>query len=212
MPATGAPKQDPSVSLHSGGVQTPIPDPTTLTTEIIRREFNSLKELIFSRLDAMDKAMDLFSENITRVPTDTDKQIMHLKELHNEKFDSISVQFKERDTRTEQTSRDSKVAVDAALQAAKEAVSEQNKSNALAIGKSETTFTKQIDQIGTLVNTMQKAIDDKIDDIKSRLQGAESRKIGGNEVWGYLIGGIGMLIGAVSAGVAILSFIQRTIK
>ena len=44
------------------------------------------------------------------------------------------------------------VAVDAALQAAKEAVGEQNKSNALAIAKSEATFTKQIDQIGVLIS------------------------------------------------------------
>ena len=94
----------------------------------------------------------------------------NLKTLHQEKFDSIATQFQERDTRTEQTSRDSKVAVDAALQAAKEAVGEQNKSNALAIAKSEATFTKQIDQIGVLVTSMGKGFDDKVDDIKSRLR------------------------------------------
>src|ERR1700738_587069 len=137
----------------------PIPDPTVLTTQQLLRELNNLKEIMYTRLDAMDKAMGIFSDNITRVPTDTDKQISHLKELHDEKFKSISIQFAERDTRTEQTSRDSKVAVDAALQAAKEAVGEQNKSSALAIAKSEASTTKQIDQLGTNIQNGNKAVD-----------------------------------------------------
>ncbi len=79
----------------------------------------------------------MFNANITRVPTDTDKQIQHLKELVvalieerdklvAEKFNGISTQFKERDVRVEQTARDTKVAVDAALQAAEKAVIKQN--------------------------------------------------------------------------------------
>ena len=139
----------------------PSPDPTLLTTEQLLREIEHLRAFLVGRLEAMDKAMVIFNENITRVPTDTDKQIQHLKELHDEKFESIKIQFIERDTRTEQTSRDSKVAVDAALQAAKEAVGEQNKSSALAIAKSEASTIKQIDQQGLLISTATKALEDK---------------------------------------------------
>ena len=111
----------------------------------------------------------------------TSEKVIHLELLHDEKFASIQNQFTERDTRTEQTSRDSKVAVDAALQAAKEAVGEQNKSNALAIAKSEAAFTKQIDQISTLIQTTVKGVDDKIDDIKTRLTLIEGNTVGRTE-------------------------------
>src|SRR6185503_2831523 len=77
----------------------PIPDPTVLTTQQLQREVAALKEIIFTRLDANDKAVQLLHEDVTRVPTDTDKQIAHLKELHEEKFDSIDQQIKERDAR-----------------------------------------------------------------------------------------------------------------
>jgi hypothetical protein len=67
----------------------PIPDPTTLTTNQLNAAILALKELVVTRLDGMDKAMSLFNENITRVPTDTDKQIQHLKELHDTKIKSL---------------------------------------------------------------------------------------------------------------------------
>src|ERR1035437_4711158 len=144
----------------------------------VTHEVEALRQLVFTRLDAMDKAIFLFNDNITRVPTETDRQIDHLKTLIDEKFRSIATQFAERDTRTEQTSRDSKVAVDAALQAAKEAVGEQNKSSALAISKSESATTKQIDQQSTLIATATASLSDKLDDLKSRLLGVEGRATG----------------------------------
>lgn len=68
----------------------PDPDPTTLTTAQLLREIDSLKELVFTRLDGMDTAIKLFNENITRVPTDTDKKIQHLKELHEAAFEAAN--------------------------------------------------------------------------------------------------------------------------
>lgn len=96
--------------------------------------------------------------------------------------------------RTEQSSKDSKVAVDAALQAAKEAVGEQNKSSALAIAKSETATTKQIDQLGILIQNNTKAFDDKISDLKDRLTRIEGMGQGASAMWGWVAGGIGLLL------------------
>jgi hypothetical protein len=216
-----------------------IPDPTLLTTAALKHEIALLKELITTRLDSMDKAQSLFEENLSRVPTDTDKQISHLKELHDskflqlesslamslnnrelavaaigvrldgmdkavdllqvlsdkvmekvdekihslkdiheEKFGSIQVQFRERDVRTEQSSKDSKVAIDAALQAAKDAVGEQNKSSALAIAKSEASTIKQIDQMTLMIQVSNKGVDDKFDDVKERLTRIEGKNEG----------------------------------
>ena len=137
---------------------TPVPDPTILTTQQLYREIATSREILETRLNAMDTATDLNKQATDKIPNIIDNKVAQLKNVFDErfatvveKFRSIETQFKERDTRTEQSSKDSKVAVDAALQAAKEAVGEQNKSNALAIAKSETAFTKQLDQIGALI-------------------------------------------------------------
>ncbi len=75
----------------------PVPDPTVLTTDQLRREITGLRELIETRITAV-------------------------LQLHEEKFNSIDTRFAERDKRVEQGSRDNKMTVDLALQTAKEAV------------------------------------------------------------------------------------------
>lgn len=197
----------------------PIPDPTILTTQQLYHELNSLRELVETRLDAMDKATELLNANMTRIPTETDKQVGHLKELHDEKFESIDKQFLERDNRVDKIAELNQKAIDAALQAAKEAVGEQNKSSATAIGKSEASMTKQLDQITNLITTTNKTLDEKInsiktfydskiDDVKKEIAGLrESRSEsggkskGGEAIWGYVVGVIGLI--AVVIGVVI---------
>ena len=181
--------------IPGSGERRPIPDPTVLTTQQLLRELTALKELVFTRLDGMDEATRLIQAQQARVPTEVDRAVNNLRELlearnnsietnlrdvYDEKFHSIETQFKERDTRTEQTSKDSKVAVDAALQAAKEAVGEQNKSSALAIAKSEASTAKQIDQLQTLITTTSNNSDEKIADLKERLTRIEGMT-GGSE-------------------------------
>jgi len=195
-------------SDDEGGFK-PVPDPTVLTTQQLLRELASVKEFFTARLDAMDKAIILLQDTANRSPT--------INEVHletKEKFRSIATQFAERDTRTEQTSRDSKVAVDAALQAAKEAVAEQNKSSALAIAKSEVSTTKQIDQLGLTIQTMTGGLNDKIDDVKERLTSIEGRQLareghtkGIGESWGVTVAVIGVvcLIGGVVTAIIALT-------
>jgi hypothetical protein len=183
---------EPEIERASGNMQRsgPVTDPTFLTTQQLLREYTSLKELVFTRLDAMDKAMELFNANITRVPTDTDKQISHLKELHDEKFEGVEKQFKERDVRTEQSATATKIAVDAALQAQKEAAGAQNESNAAAIAKSEAATTKQIDGIVALIGSNNKGLDEKIADLKGRLDRGEGKMSGAGDTWGFIVAGI----------------------
>lgn len=186
----------------------PVPDPTVLTTAALLREIANTRELLDTRtasvretletrIAGMDKAIVLLQQSSDKMPAFIRGEVTQLQSLHEEKFSSIQMQFKERDTRTEQTSRDNKVAVDAALQAAKEMVGEQNKSNLLANAKQEAAFTKQIDQIGTLLQTMTKSFDDKIGDMKDRLTSIEGRSSGKTE-------GIGLVGALVLGGVAIL--------
>lgn len=59
----------------------PIPDPTSLTTEQLRRELSALREILTARLDGMDRATALLDETVNRTPTEIQTQIAHLKEL-----------------------------------------------------------------------------------------------------------------------------------
>ena len=188
----------------------PNPDPSLLTTQQLIRELAGLKELFDARLlrledvrkaelekvavrfDGMDHALLLVRDLSDKMPAAVDEKIGSLAAVNNERFDSIQTQFRERDTRTEQSSKDSKVAVDAALQAAKEAVGKQQEASDKAILKQEAAFTKQIDQMRDLIQAGFKAVDDKmeagfnakgdqINDTKDRLTRVESEKRGAGE-------------------------------
>jgi len=204
----------------------PVPDPTVLTTAALIREIDSLRErtthdnrmlreLIEARLDGNDAAVALLRTTTDAFPQQVKEAVANLQELHEEKFQSIGIQFKERDVRTDQTSRDSKVAVDAALKAQQEAFAEQNKSSALAISKSEAATTKQMDLIVQNIANLAKSIDDKIADIKDRLTSMESRaqgatvqkaetSVSATQNWAYIVGSLGFMVGFAGLIVAIL--------
>jgi hypothetical protein len=152
------------------------PDPTDAVNDAVERAVKAERDyvdgkigILGERLDAIDRATELLNETVNRVPTDVQKEVGHIRELTDEKFSGIQTQFKERDTRQERESRDNKVAVDAAFAAQKEAASEQNKSNTLAINKSETSTIETINKLDRLFKTTTDALGDKIDDNKQRV-------------------------------------------
>lgn len=149
-----------------------------MTSRQLTSAIVAAREVLETRLDGMDKAIELLQALNDKAGAIMDAKVNQLKLLHEEKFASIATQFAERDTRTEQTSRDSKVAVDAALQAAKEAVGEQNKSSALAIAKSETGTTKQIDTLSDAINVVKGTLDEKIASLSRRLDIADGQDFG----------------------------------
>jgi len=168
------------MNMSRGGGSVPVPDPTALTTEALQREVaiinerilsqvSALQELLGARLEAMDIATNLRLEALHQIPSRINEEIQHLADLHVEKFAGIHQQFNERDIRTEQQARASKEALDAALLAAKELVGATNLANAAAAAKAEDNFTKQIDQIGTLITTLEKSLNDRITEIKERI-------------------------------------------
>jgi hypothetical protein len=106
----------------------PNPDPTLASNDAIERAavaerdyVNGQLDVLRERLKGIDVATQLLNSTVNRTPTDIQKEILHLRELSDEKFESVAIQFKERDTRQERESRDNKVAVDAAFAAQKEA-------------------------------------------------------------------------------------------
>lgn len=166
-------------------IASPVPDPTILTTEQLLRTAQAERDYVDGRIDVlierlagMDRATELLSNTVNRVPTDTQKEVSHLASLVDERFTSVGQRFDERDVRSARESADNKVAVDAAFAAQKEAAAEQNKANTKAIDKSEEATTESINKLGELFQTTIDALKESVDDLKQRVQAIESSKQG----------------------------------
>ena len=156
-------------------------DAVTAATEMWRRQLEAQKEILETRLDSMDRATSLRVAAIDKEPERTARQVQNLEHLQNERFVSIALQFRERDIRTDQAAIAQKQALDAALLAAKELVGQQNTANVEAAAKAETSFTKQIVQTSVLISTLEKALTDRILELKERMDRGEGSRAGGAE-------------------------------
>jgi len=183
----------------------PVPDPTFLTTEQLSRGLTNLRELLESRINAVEEAAHHRYEDLRRVPTETDRQVTHLKELFSEKFSSVQRQFDERDVRGQSSEEAGKVAVNAALQAQKEAAWAQNESNAAAITKSEAATIKQIDGILALLNSSTIGTNDKIATINARLDRDDGVTKGGRETRSESRLATGTMVAIISVAVMAVS-------
>lgn len=197
------------------------PDPSVLTRELIHGEMAALRELVRAeslgeaaelraRLDAMDRAIVVFQDNLTRVPTETQRAVAALESLMderfitmsekfsttnekfsttNEKFHGIEQQFQERDVRVREAALSQTTAVNAALQAQKEAAGEQAKTFGLATDKAEKATGEQIAQqrilleattrnLSDKIETNTKGLADQIADLKERYARFESLGLG----------------------------------
>ena len=169
----------------------------------------ALRELIEARLDGDSKILDSLQRQLDRRQSDIDASIVHITTLFDVKFQGVEKQFIERDKRTEQLSIADKTAIAAALQAQKEAAGAQNDSNAASVTKQEAAFTKLIDQTQQLLQVVSKSTDDKINDLKSRLDKGEGITSGHTvarvenrdaqtDVRAILFGSIGIGLGVAS--------------
>jgi hypothetical protein len=114
--------------------------------------------VIRERLNGIDRATVKFEDSLMRVPTETDRAVGNLKEIHGERFKSIDLQF-----------RAANDAVKTALAAAKEAVAEQNKSSSMAILKSEAGTLETINKLSELVDVNIKGLLGQITDMKETI-------------------------------------------
>lgn len=150
----------------------------TAQAELFDARLEGLEASFAFKIQAIDNATILRLESVAKVPDEIDRAIAHSSGLTNVRFDGISQQFEERDIRTEQAGKASTEALAAALQAAKELVGAQGEASAAAAIKSETSFTKQIDQIGTIIQTLEKALDARITELKERIDRGEGSASG----------------------------------
>lgn len=175
----------------------PNPDPTVRTVDQLQRDIGASREIVESKLDGHrlvtetrlagnDKAIELLQRTADRIPDLIKDAVRQLQSLVDEKFESvearteiqfqgIATQFAERDKRGEQLSVADKTAINAALAAQEKQASAYNESSSTANTKMETNFTKLIEQMAILLQSVTKNTDDKINDIKSRLDKGEGR-------------------------------------
>jgi hypothetical protein len=165
-------------------------DPTELTTRQLQREIALAKESMNARLEAMDKAIVLLQAFADRSPTTATvaQSVKSLEALSNEKFASVQKQFEGAST-----------ALAAALQAAKEAV-----------GKTEMSVAKTIDQQQQSKQQTDKAFDDKINDLKDRVTAMEGRSEGYGNSWGIFLGAFGA-IGVILMAITLVLANRRAV-
>ncbi len=207
----------------------PNPDPTTLTTDQLRREISALGTLIDARLDEMDKVIVRLQTVVDKQPTPAvlDERRIALEQIVDEKynevkdylvknnndivkwrdeqenrikiavaqmaevllanlnnqimlseqrFDRTQTQFEERDERAKMQSSFDSAAVASALSAVRESTGVSYASNTISLTKMESSLTKQIDQLQILMTSIKQNVDEKVNDLKSRLDRGEGQK------------------------------------
>jgi hypothetical protein len=206
----------------------PVQDPSALTTAQLLREITSLKDVLGVRLNGIEKANDVFAENINRFPTATEKAVTTLRELVdsrfsevyttiqdqgaliNEKLEGIHAQFGLRDKAVKETSDLNSTALQAALAASEKSSNRQTEWFAASQLKLENTFTKQLDQMAETVKTLNNNLTDKVNTVKESLNLIAGSSSGRNALWGWIAGGIGLLFSFVMVVIAVLVFLSHS--
>jgi hypothetical protein len=207
----------------------PVLDPARLTTQVVDRAISAFREVIEARLIGMDKAIELIADQVDKLPADAatkcdelradiNRQMLALRELimsqienvrdvSADKSDSINGRFRERDAQLEQAAREGRIYLDSALAAAKDAVSEHNKSNERAIEKAETATQKQIEAMHQLMTTSNRSLEERIGDLKTRLDRGEGQDTASTEARNERRVDVGSIIQAVAVMVTIAGLI-----
>jgi hypothetical protein len=133
-------------------------DPSPRTVAQILREVASLKELLSTRMDSLEKAQNDFKQDMVRVPTEVTKAVAALDYAIGERFKMHDQRFAAQDALSltrlagvEAAFTTAKEAVVQALVAQKEAVVERNKSSEAAILKAETALVGVVGMLGGAV-------------------------------------------------------------
>lgn len=178
----------------------PVPDPTKLTTdavdrleklmrEVIAESVARLRDNVMATLSEQDKAVVLLRTSTDKYPEIMKYMIATLQSLHEEKFNSIDnrlvslqhlieTQFKERDIRTDKTEKDSKTAVDAALQAAEKNFNARTAEIGATIVELKGNFNKLIDGIDGKITILTKTFDDKLAILRDVLAALSNQQVG----------------------------------
>lgn len=165
----------------------PVVDPTKNVLDVVEaavKRIDDLRganiEIVMARLEGSQKVID-------------------------SEFDAVRREFSLIESRRVEQKTDTKVAVDAALSAAKDAVKEQAAASEKAILKSETAAAEQSRQNAQTFTAALKGVTDGFNDLKDRVGKLETRRETIDEKGRDTRSSVGMVVGLAGAVFAFLS-------
>ena len=159
----------------------PMPDPTVLTTEQLLREITNAVTLLTATIDG-------------------------LRNVIEERFKAVDTQFQLVERQRVEQKVDTATAVQAALAAAKEAVTEQTAASEKSITKSETATAEQLRQLTQTFTTAIGGVTDSLSDLKARVGNIEARKEGSTETRAVVMAVMAILVVIVVAALTTHGF------
>lgn len=126
-------------------------------------------------------------------------EIKHVQEIEHDHFERVHAKFDER-----------KAQMDIALEGQRESARVATDSINITIGKMDASYTKLFDQMQLLVSTTVKNFDDKINDIKSRIDRGEGHHTGVSSLWGVILGGGSFILALITLSILVFRFTHGT--
>jgi uncharacterized protein Yka (UPF0111/DUF47 family) len=176
------------------------------------KQVNALRELLESRIDGMDEATKLLALNVREVPSDIDKANRALREVLQGDIRNVQDVAVEKFLAIDGTFASNALALTAALAAQKEAAAEQNKSNTLAITKSEQATKETIASNAQQTATSLKSLADRLDDLKERVDRGEGSNAGAADTRSDQRLNMGSVIAVVAVLIALVSLVLYVTK
>ncbi len=155
--------------------------------------------VLTQRLDSMDEATAVLHESVTRVPTDVQKAVGHMRELLMASVEAI-----------EQRLADNDIRFDRALAAQKELTAQRNDSNTVAIDKSEAAVERSLEKLAVLFRSGMDGIAGQVNDLKGRVTVIEANKEGATETKSSLYALVGVGVSLVLVAITIVGLILAT--
>jgi len=169
----------------------PIPDPSLIT----EREIAKAKADIRHETELM----------LTSLKTELVARMEGRAALNDQKFENVAMRFTERDRRGQLIVESNRDAIASALAAQKEDTTGKYEANRNAATKLESYFAHQTEQTQQLLQEMRRSTEDKITDIKERLDKGEGTQKGGQDTrseqrmnTGHIMGIIGGVVGMLA--------------
>lgn len=223
-----APPAKPTYEEQNHSMPNWRPDPSSLTTQQLLRELNNLRDLVFTRLDAQDKATALLQAKADRSPTlgELAEQLVafrtHVQEMDKRyaaefiKIGTIGTMMTEqqalalaatKESTTLAMSASEKAVAKAEMSAEKrfEAVNEFRSQ----LADQQATFARS-DLVNQRTDGLEKKIDEiarglesRISDSKDRVTTMEASAAATGRMFGFIATGVGIVAAIIGAVVAV---------
>ena len=187
----------------------PIPDPTLLTTEALRREIAWTREITDEKFKAFRDLHDVLERRMAaEVATlgalslerraAIEQEMKAYRETTDGLFKAVDNRFHERDVRFDQAAAEAERAVQAALSSLN-----------LLFARTESQFNKQIDQLGSTLTLTNANMTQRLDDLKTNVSEIQGNRQGSMQMVGWGIGAAGVIIAVVTAAFSIVHFVPK---